>query len=193
MCAWWGCSAARPDLSGLVLDRKRQTLNHAVENEQERRLEEHRETAADRVHALFAVQLHHFLVEELTVFRAFVLLLNLLYLRLKLLHRNHRLGALHREGGQDPHNDNGQQDNGEGVVRVPAVEVLQEPRNPMENRLEDGSKEFGLWSALVGNSWSEVRERDQCREVRVDGIAATGGQQERSRAASRGGRIASTA
>jgi hypothetical protein len=97
----WGCNgAARPTcrLPGPV----GQTLDDAVEHEEERGLQQHRQAATERIDALFLVELHHLFVQELTVLRSLVLLLELLDLRLQLLHCHHRLRALDGEGGETP-------------------------------------------------------------------------------------------
>ena len=69
---------------------------------------------------MLLVELHHLFVQFLTI--TLVLVLQFLHLRLETLHFQHSLGALHGERGDEKHDGNGHQRDGDGVVVHPSVE-----------------------------------------------------------------------
>ena len=97
-------------------DRVGQTTDDVVEDDQEGKLDEHREATTSRIHFFLFVETHHLFVELLTVLYALVLLLKLLDLRLQSLHGDHRLRALDGEWGQRTHDDDRQNGDGDRIV-----------------------------------------------------------------------------
>ena len=102
-----------------------------VEREEDRDLDQHRPAARDRIDLLLLVELHHRLLQA----HAVVLepLLQLLHLRLQLLHLGHRgIGAV-GEREEDRLHDDRHGEDGEAEI----AEKLVEPVDQLEHRLGD--------------------------------------------------------
>ena len=88
--------SSRPDRSSNLQRRRRQRMNdRLIKRDEDRELDDQRQTAAQRVDAILAVEAHLFLRQLLAV--VLVFLLQLLQLRLKLLHRRRRTLLLRRQ------------------------------------------------------------------------------------------------
>ena len=104
----FGCRPARPKAAAHVLGvavRVGEAVEHPVEDDEDRHLQQQRQAAAHRVDVVLLVELHHLLVELLPV--VLVLRLQLLHLRLEPLHGHHRPGALERQRGEEDHDRRG--------------------------------------------------------------------------------------
>ena len=94
-------------------------LEHVVERDEDRDLEQQRQAGSQRVDLVLLVELHHRLLLSLLV--VLVLLLDLLELRLQLLHRPHRADLLHRDRQDREPDDEHQRDDRRPPAEVEAV------------------------------------------------------------------------
>ena len=108
-----------------------------VQDDEEGHLQETGEASSERAGSVLLVEPHHLLVEHLPVLRALVLGLELLHLGLQSLHRQHRLGALHRDRRQGQHDDHRQAGDREAVVGPDGVEAGQDQAEELEKGMED--------------------------------------------------------
>src|SRR5665811_1149650 len=82
---------------------------HVKKGYEDRHLQNKGETRPERTNLVLLVELHHLLIQGL--FIALVLLLELLDLRLQLLHGPHALELPDRQWNKEDPHDNGQDDN----------------------------------------------------------------------------------
>ena len=98
---------------------------HRVETEKDRNLDEHGQAAAERIHPILFVELHGLLVELLRV--VFVFVPHLGHLRREKCHLAHFVCCLVLNRPENGFDQNGQDDNGCGVVAEDGVEVIHRP------------------------------------------------------------------
>src|SRR5690606_37445561 len=94
----------------------RDAVQNTEQGEQERRLQQDRQTGGERVGARVLVELHHLLLETLTV--ALVPLLQLTQLRLQNLHLALRPYLPHEQRDQQRADDDDQSDDGQRPVHT---------------------------------------------------------------------------
>ena len=94
-----------------------------VQHEENGHLHQEWQAATQRIDAVFLIKLQKFFVELLPI--VFVPGLNLLHFRLQLLHDHHRARALEGQRRHDDHDDQRQQDDGNGIVPGGVVEERQ--------------------------------------------------------------------
>src|SRR5258706_3557825 len=95
----------------------------AVEPDENRKLEQHRQAAPEGVHLVAPVELHDLLVQAFLVVLG--LFLDPLHLRLEFLHLLHRHEALVRERREKQLDQNGEQDDVEAVARGEVMKKVQ--------------------------------------------------------------------
>ncbi len=111
--------------------------HHPEQREEHRHLDQEGKTTRQRVDLVLLVELHHLFVELGAV--VLVLRLELLDLRLRPLHRHHRLGLLGREREHHQHHEDREQDDRDPEVRDDAVEERQDRPEEVVDGVEDGA------------------------------------------------------
>ena len=106
-------------------------VQHAVQHDEDRHLDQEGQAPAERVDLVLLVELHQLFVELLPV--ALVLLLDLLHLGLEPLHLQHRLRALEGQRREQHHHREGEERDGDGVVGDQAVEPSQDCGDGVEH------------------------------------------------------------
>src|SRR6478609_9188779 len=88
--------------------------NRAIDAEEDRNLDDHRQTAGQRIHLILLVERHRFLRDLLAILAIF--LLEFFDLRLQLLHRLARTDRANREGEQQRLHDDRKDNDGEAAT-----------------------------------------------------------------------------
>ena len=109
-------------------------VEHLVEREEHRDLQQHRPAAGDRIDLLGLVELHHRLLLLHLVVRVF--LADLQHLRLHLLHVRHRLVGLVGEREEDGLDDDGGGEDGEAEIAEQLVEPVDQPEHRLGDEIE---------------------------------------------------------
>ena len=122
--ATWGCACTG-------------SRHDAEEREEDRHLHQERQTTRERVDLVLLVELHHLFVELGAV--VLVLRLELLDLRLRPLHGDHRLRLLRGEREQHQHHHDGEQDDRDPEVRDDPVEEREDRPEEVVDGIEDGA------------------------------------------------------
>ena len=107
--------------------------NHPVEDQEDRNLEQHRDTTTNGVDLVVLVELHELRVHRVAFFFG-VFVLDLLELRLKKLHLEHRLRARQRQWRCDDQHDQCQQHDGYDIGIVDVIEKRQYVSNQIEHQ-----------------------------------------------------------
>ena len=112
-----------PNVGTEVTGSARKAAQYLVQHEENGHLHQEWQAATQRIDAVFLIKLQKFFVELLPI--VFVPGLNLLHFRLQLLHDHHRARALEGQRRHDDHDDQRQQDDGNGIVPGGVVEERQ--------------------------------------------------------------------
>ena len=120
-------------------------MQHAIHNEEDRHLQQKRQTRGEGIDLVILIELHHLFVELLAV--VFVLGLELLHLGLQALHLKHALSALQRERGDQHHDGERNERNSDRVVMRQRIELRYEP---------GGTFKHGATSLSEKNVWNGV-------------------------------------
>ena len=136
-------------------------------DDEDRELQQQRETRGQRIDLVLLVELHHLFVQLLAI--ATVLLLQPSQLRLQPLHLEHALGGLQLEGCGDEHHHQCDHRDGEDVVVGEVVELGQQPGRSLEQTKGDHAsarfrrKVSGTGSHPDGPNGRQRRKRRRVR------------------------------
>jgi hypothetical protein len=114
-----------------------------------RQLEKHRQTSADRVDLILAVETHRLFLEFLGIFA--ILALQLLHMRLQFLHFARRLERLNRQRQNDEARDNREQNDGKPGAARPAIEGQQHLLKEFDECKPDRHSDVSLPHATARN------------------------------------------
>ena len=107
---------------------------HFKETEEDRDLDHHRQTAADRINAVLLVKLHHLLVHPGRI--VFVFVAQLLHFRVERGHLAHRAVRFVLDWPKREFDDGGQSQDCETVVMQPTVQQVHEVEQKLADDLE---------------------------------------------------------